>query len=866
MIRKTCLTLSVGLLVAMLADSSYAQQPPSILDYLGRRAARLTAQLPPVPGTLDAWQTHRREILGKLTVALGLPEREPMKAAVVDSSLDGDLVVEKVAYLWAERAYVTATVIRDRKATGRRPAIVIPSGWLGHYTFQPYRKFVDAMARHGLVVLFIDDPRTGRRQAPRAGLYAAASAAGTQVAGIQTFDAMRGLDYLATRTDVDPNKIGIAGLGEGALQAYLAAAIEPRFQFVAAVGGTTTYQSLVRAAGEGKGPEDPSAFVAGMLRFADMDRIAACIAPRPVLIAGGSGTWPGDGCAKVVDTMKAVYGLHDAADQIRFVPGGPSVDMTPHIAEITRWIDAHVLPSLKDSGAPPAAYGKPEDPDFSMLHYMQRQLARQTSSPDRADVVGWLRDACALPNLKPAADKVVKVSEADGLVTERLVLGIDEDYCCPAVLIHSAGAAAAKQAAVILSHGDRQSAADAEIVEAARRLASAGYWVIVPEHASVHPQSLQPLADAEQPDFYGDELATFYGPADAVGLPPLALRVAENIAALRYLIARKEVDADRIVIAGTGIGGVDACLAAALDGRIAAAASVDATTVRDWVLNVAPGEFRFRHVMPYLPQMPADLDALYGAIAPRPLIVTRLQTGWPRSGFEQVAATAAAAYKSHQADAALLTLGPRDVTEQLETDSPPGARKQLIAAVRTLVPAPPQPGIVGTPGNLKSRATADSAAGLIWIVAEMGGYEQEFTGGGYRLATWSFFNDNGAAQKGHLITPLIFRKEGPKFVLTAVGKTRTNTGTGLQAFAFEPVENGGTDQVDAEHYFGWHTGDLKGNANAGVVEFNDAPDALMTILTADGQMVGQKLKTGATYSVQSQYRRQYSVTAVSRRE
>ena len=39
----------------------------------------------------------------------------------------------------------------------------------------------------------------------------------------------------------------------------------------------------------------------------------------------------------------------------------------------------------------------------------------------------------------------------------------------------------------------------------------------------------------------------------------------------------------------------------------------------------------------------------------------------------------------------------------------------------------------------------------------MDGYDQEFFGQGYRLRSWSFFNDNGDAQKGRLITPLIFR-------------------------------------------------------------------------------------------------------------
>jgi len=51
-----------------------------------------------------------------------------------------------------------------------------------------------------------------------------------------------------------------------------------------------------------------------------------------------------------------------------------------------------------------------------------------------------------------------------------------------------------------------------------------------------------------------------------------------------------------------------------------------------------------------------------------------------------------------------------------------------------------------------------------------------------------------------------------------------------------------------------------------VAEFEDAPDALMIILTADGQMSGQNPKIGDTYRIQSQYRRRYSVMAVSKKQ
>ncbi|NQT36267.1 MAG: hypothetical protein HQ581_02195, partial [Planctomycetes bacterium] len=122
---------------------------------------------------------------------------------------------------------------------------------------------------------------------------------------------------------------------------------------------------------------------------------------------------------------------------------------------------------------------------------------------------------------------------------------------------------------------------------------------------------------------------------------------------------------------------------------------------------------------------------------------------------------------------------------------------------------------------------------------------------------------NGAAQQGHLVTPLIFKITDKAYKLTGIGKTQTNAGTGLQSFPFEVAQ--GSDEVGSGYLFGWHTGDLAGNQNAGAVEFEDTPRARMTIVTADGALDGQKLKLGQSYRRQSEYPRTYSIGAISKK-
>jgi hypothetical protein len=320
------------------------------------------------------------------------------------------------------------------------------------------------------------------------------------------------------------------------------------------------------------------------------------------------------------------------------------------------------------------------------------------------------------------------------------------------------------------------------------------------------------------------------------------------------------------VIGGSGVGAIDACLSAVLEPRIAGVAAVNVTTLRDWAEKVAPEETTFVHTLPYLPGMlaKADLDFCFAAIAPRPLVIARLKEGWPKSGFDQVAATAATAYRLAGAEKALMAVGLRDSFDERTAGLPEGIARQTAAVVRAILPTPPVPGVVGTREGMRSRDVIDSATGIVWLLSTAGGEEQEFCDGGYRLDTWSFFNDNGAAQRGSSITPLIFKKEGNAYKLTGIGKTRVNTGVGLQSFPFEAVQ--GSDQVGASHFFGFYTGDPAGKPNAGVAEYNDDYHDRMIILTLDGGLGDQKLTVGQSYRENSRWPRAYSIQAVSKRK
>jgi pimeloyl-ACP methyl ester carboxylesterase len=106
---------------------------------------------------------------------------------------------------------------------------------------------------------------------------------GQTVAGMWTWDLMRLLDYALTRPEVDPDRIGCAGLSGGGLQTLYLAALDERVK--AAVVSGYFYgvkESLLELAGNCDCNRVP-----GLWLHADMGDIGGLIAPRGLFVETG---------------------------------------------------------------------------------------------------------------------------------------------------------------------------------------------------------------------------------------------------------------------------------------------------------------------------------------------------------------------------------------------------------------------------------------------------------------------------------------------------------------------------------------------------------------------------------------------------
>ena len=206
---------------------------------LGGIAALLSAT---TPGRADPRDDQRRQ----LSQMLGLPARGGALHAESRGVLEHNgLVIEKWVLTTEPGCRMPVLLYRPVKPVAKMPALVVTHGHGGSKsrTFNQYTG--QLYARLGLAVVVIDPigeeerhiaGKMGSRAHDDAGNDARAAKAGRLIMGKLVFDSMRAIDWLLTRTDIDPARIGVGGSSNGGAQATWLAALEPRIK-VALVGG-----------------------------------------------------------------------------------------------------------------------------------------------------------------------------------------------------------------------------------------------------------------------------------------------------------------------------------------------------------------------------------------------------------------------------------------------------------------------------------------------------------------------------------------------------------------------------------------------------------------------------------------------------
>ena len=198
--------------------------------------------------TTDAVRSRQEEIRRVVVANLGgLPPSDTPLNARVTGVVEGDgFRIEKIIFESRPRHYVTANLyLPSTRPSGRTAAVLFLSG---HHntakTADEYQSVCQTLTRAGLIVLAQDPIGQGERLSyfepdtkknpvgigTRDHDYAGAQCrfVGDTLARYMLHDAMRGIDYLVSRPEVDPAKIGVTGNSGGGTQTSLVMLADPR--------------------------------------------------------------------------------------------------------------------------------------------------------------------------------------------------------------------------------------------------------------------------------------------------------------------------------------------------------------------------------------------------------------------------------------------------------------------------------------------------------------------------------------------------------------------------------------------------------------------------------------------------------------
>jgi len=152
--------------------------------------------------------------------------------------------------------------------------------------------------------------------------------------GMRVADAIRALDYTASRPDVDQAEIRLIGVGRGALWALFAAALDSRVHAVVCDGGLLSYRALTSSE---LYLHSADIFVKDVLLQFDLPQVAAAVAERRLTLVSPVDAMKNPVALPVVhetyDWAAEVYAQAGASDRFRTARRDPDADLAGQYLE-----------------------------------------------------------------------------------------------------------------------------------------------------------------------------------------------------------------------------------------------------------------------------------------------------------------------------------------------------------------------------------------------------------------------------------------------------------------------------------------------------------------------------------------------------
>ena len=141
---------------------------------------------------------------------------------------------------------------------------------------------------------------------------------GRTLLGERVYDVDRGIDYLLSRGDANPERIGIMGNSGGGTVSLFASALLPRISYAMPSCYFCTFRDSIMSI-----YHCADNYVPGLLKYAEMADVMGLFAPRPVVIVAGKedGIFPVAGVRKAFRHLKRIYTAAGASQRCHLVVG-----------------------------------------------------------------------------------------------------------------------------------------------------------------------------------------------------------------------------------------------------------------------------------------------------------------------------------------------------------------------------------------------------------------------------------------------------------------------------------------------------------------------------------------------------------------
>lgn len=400
------------------------------------------------PASLAQWQARKTLLRQQILSAAGLmplPAKTPLRP-LVTGKLDRDgYTIEKVALETRPGYWLGGNLYRPKGKSGKFPAILHPHG---HWTYgrlenQPLCStptLAINLARHGFVVFAYDMVGyNDTAQTPHDFSTPEYQLWGFTPLGLQLWNSIRALDYLASLPDVDPAKLGVTGASGGGTQDFLLTAVDDRVAVSAPV-------NMVSGIMQGGCVCENAP---GLRIGTNNIEIASMAAPRPMLMVAATGDWTRNVPKEefpAVRSLYALYGKADAVENVQFnAPHNYNKDSRQAVYDFLRRTLRPGEPAFQERGVTVEGledmlvwYGRSRPDTARSFQQLFEEWKDEARGMERSATVDELRD-----RLRLALDGTDAMPRLGDPVPYRFIDGKG-----PAVLyLHPEGMAAAEASA-----------------------------------------------------------------------------------------------------------------------------------------------------------------------------------------------------------------------------------------------------------------------------------------------------------------------------------------------------------------------------------------------------------------------------------